>query len=119
MFIFFTFCLYFLSLTSIKLHEQCRDINFISFCVADLSFCMWRLLFFVSSDILAATLLFFFSVFQANQEHSLDICCGSTVRKFGLGDEIVKSLKFSNMKVELKIGMVNQTGKSSCQQAYQ
>lgn len=41
---------------------------------------------------LAAFLLFFFSVFQTNQKHSLDICCGSTVRKFGLCDEIVKRI---------------------------
>lgn len=43
----------------------------------------------------------------------------STVRKFGLCDGIVKSLKLSNMKVELKIVVVSQTGKGSCQQAYQ
>lgn len=32
-------------------------------------FCTWRFLFFVGSDMLAATLLLFFSVFQTNLKH--------------------------------------------------
>lgn len=55
-------------------------------------------------------------------KHCLDVRCRSTVRKFGSPDEIVWSLKFSNlilMKAELKIGVSSQTGKGSCQQADQ
>lgn len=45
---------------------------------------------------------------KSEAQNIVSISCGSTVRKFGLCDEIVKSLKFSNMKVELKIGVVSQ-----------
>lgn len=51
-------------------------------------------------------------------KHCGDICCGSTDRKPGSYDDS-KELKFSNMKAEMKIGLVSQTGKGTCQQAHQ
>lgn len=66
------------------------------FCVADLGFCLWCFL------LLDETLLLFFPLYFKpiwNTKHSLDICRWSTVRKFGLCDEIVKSLKYLNLSL--------------------
>lgn len=62
------------------------------------------------------TLLLHFFFFLYFKQIRTQLCCGSAVRKFGLCDEIVKSLKClipTLMKAGLKIGAV-QTGKCSC-----
>lgn len=67
------------------------------FCVADL-WVFVRGAFFCWMKLSCSFFSLYFKQIWKTK-HSLDICCWSTVRKFGLCDEIVKSLKYLNLSL--------------------